>query len=452
MRLGALEDTLVYVIVGDNGASAEGTINGAFNEMANFNAHGRARDAGVHGLGARQVRLARVLQPLLGRLGARDEHALPVDQAGRVALGRHAQRHDRALAEGDHRARRGPQPVLPPHRRRRRRSSRSPAFRTRRWSTGSCRRRSRAPRWPTASTRRDEPERHDLQYFEMFGNRGVYHKGWSAVTKHRTPWVMGNAAGAGVRRRRLGALRRHAGLDAVQRPRAADARQAARAPAAVVDGGDEVQRAPARRPDRRAAQPRHRRPAAARPRQLAGAVRRHGPPLGVQRPQHQEQVVHGHRGGRRRGRGGQRPDHRPGRALRRLVALRQGRQGGLRLQPARASSSSRPRPTNRSRRARTRSGWSSPTTAADSPRAAPSRSTTTACRWARDASSATQPFIFSADETTDVGYDSGTPVSADTPPGRFTGTINWVQLDLGDDTHDHLVDPDHVMRVAMSLQ
>ena len=36
-------------------------------------------------------------------------------------------------------------------------------------------------------------ERHDLQYFEMFGNRGVYFKGWSAVTKHRTPWVMGAA-------------------------------------------------------------------------------------------------------------------------------------------------------------------------------------------------------------------------------------------------------------------
>ena len=39
----------------------------------------------------------------------------------------------------------------------------------------------------------DTPERHDLQYFEMFGNRGIYFKGWSAVTKHRTPWVMGEA-------------------------------------------------------------------------------------------------------------------------------------------------------------------------------------------------------------------------------------------------------------------
>ncbi len=35
------------------------------------------------------------------------------------------------------------------------------------------------------------PERHETQYFEMVGNRGIYHKGWTAVTKHRTPWVTG---------------------------------------------------------------------------------------------------------------------------------------------------------------------------------------------------------------------------------------------------------------------
>lgn len=34
------------------------------------------------------------------------------------------------------------------------------------------------------------PERHQTQYFEMFGNRGVYHHGWTAVTKHRTPWLL----------------------------------------------------------------------------------------------------------------------------------------------------------------------------------------------------------------------------------------------------------------------
>jgi hypothetical protein len=35
---------------------------------------------------------------------------------------------------------------------------------------------------------------HVTQYFEMFCNRGIYHKGWSAVTKHRTPRAIGGAA------------------------------------------------------------------------------------------------------------------------------------------------------------------------------------------------------------------------------------------------------------------
>jgi arylsulfatase A-like enzyme len=38
------------------------------------------------------------------------------------------------------------------------------------------------------------PERHETQYFEMVGNRGIYHKGWTAVTKHRTPWETGMIA------------------------------------------------------------------------------------------------------------------------------------------------------------------------------------------------------------------------------------------------------------------
>ena len=41
--------------------------------------------------------------------------------------------------------------------------------------------------------------------------------------------------------------------------------------------------------------------------------------------------------------------------------------------------------------------------------------------------------IFSADETTDIGYESGTTVTADytAHASRFTGKINWVQIDLG---------------------
>jgi arylsulfatase len=34
----------------------------------------------------------------------------------------------------------------------------------------------------------EAPERHTTQYFEMFGNRGVYHDGWFARTLHRAPW------------------------------------------------------------------------------------------------------------------------------------------------------------------------------------------------------------------------------------------------------------------------
>ena len=102
----------------------------------------------------RRVRDARALQPLRGRLGAGDGHPVPVDQAGRLALGRHPQRHDRALA-GTGSTRRArprhqfthvidvaptildaaglPEPTS---------------------STGSSRRRSRAPACSTASTSR----------------------------------------------------------------------------------------------------------------------------------------------------------------------------------------------------------------------------------------------------------------------------------------------------------
>ncbi|MDI1432625.1 arylsulfatase [Polyangium sorediatum] len=34
----------------------------------------------------------------------------------------------------------------------------------------------------------DASERHKTQYFEVFGNRGIYHEGWTAVTLHAKPW------------------------------------------------------------------------------------------------------------------------------------------------------------------------------------------------------------------------------------------------------------------------
>jgi arylsulfatase len=65
----------------------------------------------------------------------------------------------------------------------------------------------------------------------------------------------------------------------------------------------------------------------------------------------------------------------------------------------------------------------------------------------------TQPIVFSADETTDVGDDYGMPVSPEySGRSRFNGKIDLVQIDIGDDNHDHLVDPLDVIRVAISRQ
>lgn len=36
-------------------------------------------------------------------------------------------------------------------------------------------------------------DRHTTQYFEIFGNRGIYDHGWTAVTAHRPPWLMATA-------------------------------------------------------------------------------------------------------------------------------------------------------------------------------------------------------------------------------------------------------------------
>jgi arylsulfatase A-like enzyme len=34
----------------------------------------------------------------------------------------------------------------------------------------------------------DAAERHETQYFELACNRGIYHQGWTAVTRHSIPW------------------------------------------------------------------------------------------------------------------------------------------------------------------------------------------------------------------------------------------------------------------------
>jgi arylsulfatase len=66
----------------------------------------------------------------------------------------------------------------------------------------------------------------------------------------------------------------------------------------------------------------------------------------------------------------------------------------------------------------------------------------------------TVPMIFSGDETTDVGRDTATPVSSDYSRNTsvFTGKVNWVQIDLGKDDHDHFISPEERMNLAMARQ
>ena len=275
-ELEILDDTLVYVIIGDNGASAEGTPNGCFNELIVLN--------GAFGLETVDFMTSRIdglrrtqgLQPLRRRLGARHGCAVPMDEAGRVALGRHAQRHDRALAEGHRGEGRGADTVPPRHRRRRdrpRRGRRSRAHvRPRHPADAAARRLDGAVlrRRLLAGASRDAVLRDVLQ---------PRHLPQGLDRRHAAQHALGDGGEPATRRGRLGALR-PGRLDAGARPLRGEPGEAQRAADAVPDRSGEVQRPAARRPPGGTLQPRSRRPAATGPRHPPAPLRRHGPPLG----------------------------------------------------------------------------------------------------------------------------------------------------------------------------
>jgi arylsulfatase A-like enzyme len=66
----------------------------------------------------------------------------------------------------------------------------------------------------------------------------------------------------------------------------------------------------------------------------------------------------------------------------------------------------------------------------------------------------TVPMMFSADETCDVGKGTGSAVSPDYDPrdNEFSGEVNWVRIDLEKDDHDHLISPEERFKVAMARQ
>ena len=163
------------------------------------------------------------------------------------------------------------------------------------------------------------------QYFEMFCNRGIYHQGWTAVTRHSTPWVTG-ADAACVRRRRLGAVRRQTDWTQAHDIAAEQPGQAAELQRLFLIEAVKYSVLAARRSPGRALQLRHRRPARARQGQDADAVRRHGPAHRELGDQPQEQVARGHGRDRRARRRRERRRHRPGRRVRRVVPLPPRRQ------------------------------------------------------------------------------------------------------------------------------
>lgn len=188
-KLKILDNTLIYYIVGDNGASAEGTLNGAYNEMANFN-----------GLAALET--AEFLSARLDKLGGPESynhyavgwaHALntPYQWTKQVASHWGGTRNGAVVhwpngfkAKGEVRSQFThvidvaptvleaaglPHPVS---------------------VNGIQQDPIEGVSMRYAFDQPSAPERHPTQYFEMFGNRGIYHHGWTAVTKHRTPWLL----------------------------------------------------------------------------------------------------------------------------------------------------------------------------------------------------------------------------------------------------------------------
>jgi arylsulfatase A-like enzyme len=187
-KLGIFDDTLVYYIIGDNGASAEGSINGCFNEMSYFNM-------------LQSLETPEYLTERLDKLGGPESynhyavgwaHAMdtPYQWTKQVASHWGGTRNGTIVhwpkgikSKGEIRSQFHhvidvaptvleaaglPEPVS---------------------VNGVAQDPLEGVSMMYSFNDARAAERHETQYFEMFGNRGIYHKGWTAVTKHRTPWA-----------------------------------------------------------------------------------------------------------------------------------------------------------------------------------------------------------------------------------------------------------------------
>jgi arylsulfatase A-like enzyme len=186
--LGIGDNTLIYYIIGDNGASAEGGINGCFNEMSYFN-----------GLDALET--PEYLSARLDKLGGPESynhyavawaHAMntPYQWTKQVASHWGGTRNGTIV--------RWPKGIAAKGEIRTQFSHVIDVAPTVLEAAG-------LPQPQSVDGIQQSPlegqsmlysfndgkaaDQHTTQYFEMFGNRGIYHNGWTAVTKHVTPWI-----------------------------------------------------------------------------------------------------------------------------------------------------------------------------------------------------------------------------------------------------------------------
>jgi arylsulfatase A-like enzyme len=189
-NLKVLDDTLIYVIIGDNGASAEGSLQGCFNEMVPLT-------------GFSHLETAEFLKAHIDKFGGPEAynhyavgwaHAMdtPYQWTKQVASHWGGTRNGTIVhwpegikAKGEVRSQFHhvidvaptileaaglPEPLV---------------------VNGVTQKPIEGVSMAYSFDHAKAPDRHQTQYFEMMGNRGIYHKGWTAATRHRTPWETG---------------------------------------------------------------------------------------------------------------------------------------------------------------------------------------------------------------------------------------------------------------------
>ena len=230
------------------------------------------------------------------------------------------------------------------------------------------------------------PSRRTTQYFEILGNRAIYHDGWVAACFHgRLPWVRSQAVPFGEGER--WELYRVSDDFSQGRDLAAEHPDKLRELQALFDReARRLRRLPAERPDHAAS-------TAAQPAQPArGQDALHALPRERAQPELATVNLKNtsfdlRREAPRPGRRGRGCRHLPGRQHGRLVALREGRDPRLPLQPVRPGADERGRAPSPSRAATSSWACASTTTAAAWARAGRSTSRSTAPRSRAAASS-----------------------------------------------------------------